>query len=76
MTKKKPPYLTLEAMIDLAEDMGDKMAWLSAEIKELPRYGDMCICQKPVRFAEMIGDTLAMRMMCLRCGGMVFMENV
>lgn len=63
--------MKIEELIEEAEKEGAIKQFISEELKEKPRYGRECDCGVPVRYSETIGDTLAMRLMCLRCGGML-----
>lgn len=63
---------TLDERIDHAETEGGAKCFLSDELKELPNYSKICDCAFHVRYWETVGDTMVMRIMCLRCGGMMF----
>lgn len=61
-------------LVDAAKSEGNTKQFISEELKSLPRYGVNCECGIPERYIEQIEDvrTPNFRLMCLRCGGMVF----
>ena len=64
----------LQVRIDEAEKEGSIKQFLSEELRELPNYKKLCDCGDQVKYNETLGDSLAMRLICLRCGGLIFGE--
>lgn len=65
--------ITLEQLIEWAEQEGERKEWINAELKDKPNSERICDCKEPVRYEQVIfnGQYNLARIVCLRCGGIV-----